>query len=98
MSKIKFSVLGFGRIGQRHAKIINEYEDSELISVVDTDPAQLEATQSLDLNPEKYTSIEDFLAHDKLQSEVVNIATPNGFHTDYAIKLLEAGYHVVIEK
>ncbi|MBR9916574.1 Gfo/Idh/MocA family oxidoreductase [bacterium] len=98
MSKIKFSVLGFGRIGQRHAKIINEYEDSELISVVDTDPAQLEATQSLDLSPKKYTSIEDFLAHDKLQSEVVNIATPNGFHTDYAIKLLEAGYHVVIEK
>jgi predicted dehydrogenase len=98
MSKIKFSVLGFGRIGQRHAKIIHEYEDSDLISVVDTDPAQLEATQSLDLNPEKYTSIEDFLAHDKLQSEVVNIATPNGFHTGYAIKLLEAGYHVVIEK
>lgn len=98
MSKIKFSVLGFGRIGQRHAKIIHEYEDSDLISVVDTDPDQLEATQSLDLNPEKYTSIEDFLAHDKLQSEVVNIATPNGFHTDYAIKLLEAGYHVVIEK
>lgn len=98
MSKIKFSVLGFGRIGQRHAKIIHEYEDSDLISVVDTDPDQLEAAQSLDLNPEKYTSIEDFLAHDKLQSEVVNIATPNGFHTDYAIKLLEAGYHVVIEK
>lgn len=98
MSKIKFSVLGFGRIGQRHAKIIHEYEDSDLISVVDTDSAQLEATQSLDLNPEKYTSIEDFLANDKLQSEVVNIATPNGFHTDYAIKLLEAGYHVVIEK
>lgn len=98
MSKIKFSVLGFGRIGQRHAKIIHEYEDSDLISVVDTDPDQLEATQSLDLNPEKYTSIEDFLAHDKLQSEVVNIATPNGFHTDYAMKLLEAGYHVVIEK
>lgn len=98
MNKIKFSVLGFGRIGQRHAKIIHEYEYSELISVVDTDLSQLKTTQSLNLNPEKYLSIEDFLANDKLQSDVVNIATPNGFHTDYAIKLLEAGYHVVIEK
>ncbi|MBO6622601.1 MAG: Gfo/Idh/MocA family oxidoreductase [Balneola sp.] len=98
MSKIKFSVLGFGRIGQRHAKIIHEYEDSDLISVVDTDPSQLEATELLGLSPEKYISIEEFIANDKHKSEVVNIATPNGFHTDYAIKLLEAGYHVVIEK
>ena len=31
------------------------------------------------------------------RSDVVTIATPNGFHAPYAVKL-SAGYHVVIEK
>jgi predicted dehydrogenase len=30
--------------------------------------------------------------------DVINIATPNGYHCPYALKALEAGYHVVIEK
>lgn len=98
MSKIKFSVLGFGRIGQRHAKIVHEYDASELISVIDVDKAQLEKSKSLDLNAEKFSSIEEFIATDLQKSQVVCIATPNGFHTKYAIQLMKAGYHVVIEK
>lgn len=98
MSKIKFSVLGFGRIGQRHAKIVHEYADSELISIVDVDETQLEQAASLDLNAEKFATLDEFISLDDHKTEVVCIATPNGFHTQYAIQLLKAGYHVVIEK
>ena len=53
---------------------------------------------SLDLAVIAYQSIDEFLEKDNGKSDVVNIATPNGFHTRYAIRCLEAGYHVVIEK
>ena len=96
--KISFSVVGFGRIGQRHAKIINEYSQSELISIVDNDENQFSFTKSLELNTECFSNINDFINSDNNCSDVVNIATPNGFHTEYAIQLLNAGYNVVIEK
>lgn len=98
MDSIKFSVIGFGRIGKRHAKIIQEYEYSSLISVTDTDSSQFEGAETLDIEAVQYNSIEEFLNKDQGESDVVNICTPNGFHTKYAVKLLNAGYHVVIEK
>lgn len=100
MSKKKFSVIGFGRIGQRHAKIVHEYPDSELISVVDTDENQLsdKNLKELELDAVCYPSIDEFITNDKLASEIVSIATPNGYHTDYAIQLMKAGYDVLIEK
>ncbi len=95
---ISFSVVGFGRIGQRHAKIIQEYTQAELIAIVDTNENQFKIATDLELDAVFYSTIETFIKQDNNQSDVVNIATPNGYHTDYAIALLEAGYHVVIEK
>ncbi len=100
MNRVKFSVLGFGRIGQRHAKIIHEYPDSDLISIVDTNPEHLLESDTLGLHKElfMFSCIKDFLLKDQNQTDIVSIATPNGFHTDYAIQLMKAGYHVLIEK
>lgn len=98
MNTIKFSVIGFGRIGKRHSKIIQEYEHSSLISVTDNDTSQFEAAGELDIEAKTYPSIDAFLDQDGGESDVVNICTPNGFHTEYAVQLLNAGYHVVIEK
>ncbi len=98
MSPIQFSVLGFGRIGQRHAKIIQEYEQSKLISVTDTNLKRFESVAALDLECVSYNSINSFLDEDKGESDVVTIATPNGFHAKYAVLLLDRGYHVMIEK
>jgi predicted dehydrogenase len=44
-----------------------------------------------------FSSIDDLLKSD-LPIDVVNICTPNGYHAQYAIKALEAGHHVVLEK
>ena len=56
MDKLKFSVVGFGRIGKRHAKIIQEFDSTELISVVDTDSDQFEGIKELGL---KYRPLKD---------------------------------------
>lgn len=98
MNKIKFSVIGFGRIGKRHAKIINEYTPTELVSITDTDPNQFANIHELELNATQYHSIDAFIASDQNKSDIVTIATPNFFHARYAIQLLEAGYDVLIEK
>ncbi len=98
MSQLKFSVIGFGRIGQRHSKIINDFDGTELISVTDVEPTEFENLERLNLNVESYNSIDQFLSNDKGRSDIVTIATPNGYHTEYAILCLEAGYNVVIEK
>ncbi|MBO6523646.1 MAG: Gfo/Idh/MocA family oxidoreductase [Balneolaceae bacterium] len=97
-NKIKFSVIGFGRIGKRHSKIIYEYEFTDLISITDVAYSQFEESNNLDLEVDKFTSIEEFLEKDNNKSDIVCIATPNGTHTDYAVRLLNAGYHVLIEK
>ena len=102
MSSIQFSVVGFGRIGQRHAKIIHEHPECTLLSVCDTDSSQFEQREPLGFpNLPTYTNIDDLIQAEQTsgqRSDVVTIATPNGFHAPYAVQLLRAGYHVVIEK
>ena len=93
---IKFAIIGFGHIGRRHATIANEYPNAKVVAVVDTNPE----SPKHELFPKEavfFNNIEDFLAA-KIEADIVNIATPNGFHCPYALKALEAGYHVVIEK
>ncbi len=95
-ANIKFAVSGFGHIGRRHATIINEYEGSELAAIIDIDPKAKEH----DLYPAGvpfFNSIEEFFASD-IKVDVLNIATPNGFHCSQALMALDNGSHVVIEK
>jgi predicted dehydrogenase len=96
--KIKFSVIGFGHIGKRHARIIAENPNTELISITDIDEGQKEEFDKLDYKVPFYKSIDSFLEHDHGTSDVVCICTPNGLHAELAIKALENGYHTVIEK
>jgi UDP-N-acetyl-2-amino-2-deoxyglucuronate dehydrogenase len=96
MNSIKFAVIGFGHIGRRHATIANAYPNCEVVAVIDVNPE----SQKHELFPKgaQYFENIDVFIEAKVQCDVVNIATPNGYHCPYAIKLLEAGYHVVIEK
>jgi predicted dehydrogenase len=96
MKHNKFAVVGFGHIGRRHATIIKEYPHSEICAIIDTNPE----VQKHELYPEGvpfFQNIDDFIAAN-IELDVVNLTTPNGYHCAYAIKALDAGYHVVIEK
>lgn len=94
-SKIKFAVVGVGHIGKRHAEMIVRNPEAELVALID-------ARSKNELNIENhdvpfFNSLTDFLASG-LEIDVVNIATPNGFHAAQALESLSAGKHVVIEK
>ncbi len=93
--KINFAVIGCGHIGKRHAEMISRNSNCSLVALVDVKPKE-------ELNVNQYdvpffSSIEDLLSSD-VETDIISIATPNGFHAEHAIKALEAKNHVVIEK
>lgn len=95
MSKIKFAVIGQGHIGKRHAEMVRRNSTCELVAVCDILPKEKLGVENL--QEKFYTSIDQLLkAHPEV--DVVNICTPNGLHSEHALKALEAGMHVVVEK
>ncbi|MBS1579241.1 MAG: Gfo/Idh/MocA family oxidoreductase [Bacteroidetes bacterium] len=94
MSKIKFAIIGCGRIAQRHAEHINKF--GELIAVCDVVEEKAKALAEK-YNAKHYLLVNDLLANEKLV-DVVSICTPNGLHAQHAIATLKAGFHALVEK
>jgi UDP-N-acetyl-2-amino-2-deoxyglucuronate dehydrogenase len=93
--KKQFAVIGCGHIGKRHAEMITRNEEAELVALIDVKPmAELGIEQ---YNVPFFNSIDDFLASG-IHADVINIASPNGFHAEHAMKSLEAKKHIVVEK
>jgi len=93
--KVKFSIIGVGNIGIRHAQHIMNL--AELCAVCDSKSAALDKFSKLYPNVKTFVSIDELITHDK-ESEVVCVCTPNGLHAEHSIKLMRAGKHVVCEK
>lgn len=95
MKKIKFGIIGCGRIGNRHAEHANYF--GELIAVCDID--QKKSNDLADkFNARSYSNIHQLLENEKEKIDVIAICTPNGLHSDHSIKSLNAGFHVLCEK
>lgn len=96
MDNIKFSVIGFGHIGKRHATILSKLPDVTLTGIVDADRQK----QNDPLYPKGvsfFTRAED-LFQAGLHGDVVCVCTPNGFHAEHALMALSHKCHVIIEK
>lgn len=93
--KIKFAVVGCGHIGKRHAEMIVRNPNSDLVALIDVKEKSTLGIEAYDVP--FYSSLEDFLATQP-EVDVINIATPNGFHASQAMQCLEARTHVVLEK
>lgn len=93
--KVRFAVVGCGHIGKRHAALISQNPQAELVALCDIRP-EAEA-ETADLRVPFFSSLEALLAAD-LDIDVVNICTPNGLHAHQAIQALEKKMHVVCEK
>lgn len=96
MDNIKFSVIGFGHIGKRHATILSKLPDVTLTGIVDADRQK----QNDPLYPKGvsfFTRAED-LFQAGLHGDVVCVCTPNGFHAEHALMALSNKCHVIIEK
>lgn len=90
-----FGILGCGMIAGIHAMAINDLDGARLLGVADHIPERAESFASAH-GVEGYNSYEDMLSDPRI--DIVCICTPSGFHADNAIKAMEMGKHVVIEK
>lgn len=91
---IRFSIIGCGHIGRRHAGHIQGNSKARLKCVFDinSDKGELVAR---DYDAKCAQSIEDLLSTD---TDIVCVCTPSGHHKEHSIACLRAGKHVLVEK
>lgn len=94
--RIKFAVVGCGHIGKRHAAMILNNDEAELVAMTDTD-GSLEDPISKEFKVSFFKSIDELLTSG-LEIDVINICTPNNEHGPQSLQALQNGYHIVCEK
>ena len=93
MDKIKFAIIGCGRIAGRHAEHINNF--GKLIAVCDNVKSKADGLGA-SFGAKAYYDIDDLIVNESV--DVVSICSPNGLHALHSIKSLKAGFHVLCEK
>ena len=94
--KVRFAVVGCGRIAKNHIGAIERHADrAELVGVCDTDAAALaQAAQAT--GARAYSSLAQML--EQCDADAFILTTPSGLHAEQAIQIAEAGRHVITEK
>ncbi|MEK5645835.1 hypothetical protein BK138_32135 [Paenibacillus rhizosphaerae] len=90
---MKIGVIGLGWPGQQHIRAIQEWDDAVLTAVCDLDASKRSAFVG---KCDVYPNIDHFF--DTSDTEAVVLAVPHHLHANLAIRALEAGKHVLIEK
>lgn len=103
MSKLKFGIIGCGRISGKHVDaIINNKDKAELVAVYDiveelaVDRKNQYESSIKGSNVKVYTDYDEFLNDENI--DVVTIASISGYHAKHAIASLNHNKHVLIEK
>ena len=89
---VKVALLGCGRWGQNHLRVLSSFREKgiiDYITVVDTSKSARDAAILAD------ETKSDF---DNVDADLVIIATPSNLHASQARDLLSKGYHVLVEK
>jgi UDP-N-acetyl-2-amino-2-deoxyglucuronate dehydrogenase len=94
MNKLKFGIVGCGRIAGRHAEQINHI--AVLQAVCDKVGSRAEKTGN-QYGARVYTNYDDFLSKEK-DLDIISVCTPNGLHAEHTIKAFRHGFHVLCEK
>lgn len=93
--KLKFTVIGCGRMGSRRIKTIVDHPDTELISVVDVNQ-DVARELSKRFECATFSNFKDAISDDEVDCVVVSV--PNKFHSEISIVALENGKQVFCEK
>jgi predicted dehydrogenase len=91
---IRVGLVGFGLAGRVfHAPLLASVEGYELVSVVERTTNEAEKRYP---GVKTVRTLEELLSDQTVQ--LVIVATPGSTHHDFAVKALEAGKHVVVDK
>ncbi|MDQ7095579.1 Gfo/Idh/MocA family oxidoreductase [Desulfosporosinus sp. PR] len=93
--KMRFAIIGCGRIAPKHAESIVALPEAELVAVCDILPEQAQKFADK-YGADPYTDYKEMLQREDV--DVVTIATPSGLHAEIGIAAAEAGKHILVEK
>ncbi len=94
--KLRVAIVGFGFMGQMHAKVYQALENIEIVGVVDTFPATVKAVAEYGLSATLFPTLEAVL--DQTAVDIVDICLPTDLHADAIVTAARAGKHVFCEK
>ncbi|MCK9604814.1 MAG: Gfo/Idh/MocA family oxidoreductase [Candidatus Omnitrophica bacterium] len=95
MQKLRFGIIGCGKIAERHAGIISILEEAELTAVCD-----IAGEKAKELG-EKYQAHWYASAREMLEKEeldIVNILTPSGNHAETLLDIADKVANIIVEK
>lgn len=96
LTEIKCAIIGYGGMAKHHAGMMAQTGVMKVVAVCDVEPQRLEVAKSHLPNINTYRDVEDLLAKEDFDLAV--IVTPHNTHAPLALKCLNAGKHVVVEK
>ncbi|MBO5218682.1 MAG: Gfo/Idh/MocA family oxidoreductase, partial [Clostridia bacterium] len=93
--KIGYAVVGLG-IGKAHVDAAAASQKCELVAVCDLIQAKMDKVV------ERYPGTKTYLDFDEMlkdaEIDVISICLPSAMHAEFAVKAMEAGKHVLVEK
>ncbi|MDD6286106.1 Gfo/Idh/MocA family protein [Candidatus Methanosphaera massiliense] len=95
MKQTNVGVIGVGSMGYNHVRIYSELENANLVAISDMVRGTLDKV-SKEFNTVGYVDYDNILQIDDI--EAVNICVPTVFHHDVAMRAIEAGKNVLVEK
>lgn len=104
MNKLKFAIVGCGRISYKHVEaLIANDSEAELVATCDILVENAEAKKKeyieklgRDVKVSVYTDYKELI--EKEDIDVITIATESGYHPEIAIYCMNKGKHVIVEK
>lgn len=93
MAKLRVGVVGVGPMGQGHVKHYKSIAGCDLVAISDMDPARRGET-ALKTGAMAFADPKDMIG----RVDAVSIATPTVTHLELALRFIDAGVHVLVEK
>ncbi len=92
---IGYAVLGLG-IGMAHADAAYASQNADLVAVCDIDETRLQRAAKKYKDVTLYTDFEALIADPRV--DIISVCLPSAMHADFAVRAMEAGKHVLVEK
>jgi UDP-N-acetylglucosamine 3-dehydrogenase len=90
--RTRVALIGVGRMGRNHLRVLRENPDVELVAVVDSSP---EAVSEREGGFAVLSSIDQLI---EFRIDLAVVATPTPTHLDVVMRMLRAGIDVLVEK
>ena len=91
--KVRVGLVGAGRMGQNHARLLSQNPDADFVGIVDSDASRRNSLAKK-WHTQAFAQAADLIG----KAEAVVVAVPTPLHFPIGKQFLEAGVHCLIEK